>query len=166
MADWEFNGSVNFAPKKLQEEKFQEAKQLSEQIIDESSAEEFLQALDYLKYLNDDYDERLIDEEEYALSMLKSNEAIFKWITYPSNSQMHKQMFKELKDMEKDVAFNGGDVYEFVKKIDEFDAKIDEWNKDNEKYKIMCFAKYWFSYAPVIHEVKAIKYTEMYNGDE
>ena len=108
MADWEFNGSVNFAPKKLQEEKFQEAKQLSEQIIDESSAEEFLQALDYLKYLNDDYDERLIDEEEYALSMLKSNEAIFKWITYPSNSRMHKQMFKELKDMEKNVAFSRG----------------------------------------------------------
>lgn len=62
MADWEFDGSVNFAPKEYREEKFQEAKQLSEQIIDESSAEEFLQALDYLKYLNDDYDERLIDE--------------------------------------------------------------------------------------------------------
>ena len=166
MADWEFDGSVNFAPKELQKEKFQEAKQLSKQVIDESSAEEFLQALDYLKYLNDDYDERLIDEEEYALSMLKSNEAIFKWITYPSNSRMHKQMFKELKDMEKNVAFNGGDVYEFVKKIDEFNIKIDEWNKDNDRYDRMCFSRYWFSYAPVMHEVKAIKYTEMYNGDE
>ena len=31
MADWEFDGSVNFAPKELQKEKFQEAKQLSKQ---------------------------------------------------------------------------------------------------------------------------------------
>ena len=46
--------------------------------------------------------------------MLKSNEAIFKWITYPSNSRMHKQMFKELKDMEKNVAFNNGIVCSYT----------------------------------------------------
>lgn len=48
MANWEFDDSVDFAPPHYRKSKYQKVEQLSKQIINETTALEYLEAFEYV----------------------------------------------------------------------------------------------------------------------
>lgn len=146
--DWEFDGSVDFAPPNYRMEKYKECEKLGEKVKDEESAIEFLEAFHYVEYLADQYLneiknwQTLIGYEELSLSLLKSKEATFKWIVYPSQHKMWKQEFNYLRDMEKDV---GKDVSipTYMKYILKFNEKYSKINKENAELNYGRHTLYW-----------------------
>ena len=49
--NWEFDDSVDFAPPHYRKSKYQKVEQLSKQIINETTALEYLEAFEYVEYL-------------------------------------------------------------------------------------------------------------------
>ena len=102
--NWEFDDSVDFAPPYYRKSKYQKVEQLSKQIINEATALEYLEAFEYIEYLSKYHK---IDNlpmmcvcERIALNMLKTDEAIFKWITYPNRHKIWKQEFDYIRELE------------------------------------------------------------------
>ena len=104
--DWEFDGSVDFAPLPYREQKYKECRELGKLIEDEKTALEYLDAFHYVDYLAENhmneipfYNE-LVGYEEMALSFLKSKEALWKWIVYPAQHKIWKAQFDKLREEE------------------------------------------------------------------
>lgn len=105
--NWEFDDSVDFAPPHYRKSKYQKVEQLSKQIINEATALEYLEAFQYVAYLSKyhkiDNLPMMCVFQTIALSMLKSKEAIFKWIIYPSRHKIWKQEFDYIRELEQKV---------------------------------------------------------------
>ena len=97
MTNWEFDDSVDFAPPHYRKSKYQKVEQLGKQIINEATALEYLEAFEYVAYLSKyhkiDNLPMMCVFQTIALSMLKSKQAIFKWIIYPNRHKIWKQEF-------------------------------------------------------------------------
>jgi hypothetical protein len=138
--DWEFDGSVDFAPLPYRKSKYKNCKKLGEQIKDEETALEYLDAFHYVDYLAENhmneipcYNE-LVAYEEMALSMLKSKEALWKWIVYPAQHKIWKQSFDNLRAEEKKILNKEYDisVEEYIQKVKDFNTKVKEKNQENQ----------------------------------
>lgn len=146
--DWEFDGTVDFAPPNYRMEKYKECEELGKQIKDEESAIKYLEAFHYVDYLADkcideiDNWQTLIRYEELALSMLKSDVATFKWIVYPSQHKMWKEEFHYLRDAEKDVE-KSISTSTYMDEIYKFNKKYAKINKENDKYGYIGHTLYW-----------------------
>ena len=151
--DWEFDSSVDFAPKHYRMNKYKECEELGKQIKDETSAVAYLTAFQYIEYLSNNHLDEiynwqiLVGYEEMALSTIKSKEAIIKWIEYPSNHKLWKRGFDLLRDTEKKV-----DEYirtsTYVTAIFDFNERMERLNKEyakcpTKKYGTLSHTLYW-----------------------
>lgn len=138
--NWEFDDSVDFAPPHYRKSKYQKVEQLSKQIINETTALKYLEAFEYVKHLAKYHK---IDNlpmmcvcERIALNMLKSDEAIFKWIIYPNRCKIWKQEFDYIRELEQKVINKQLDMYVCFKKMQlKFDNKyINLYEKELSVY--------------------------------
>ena len=165
--DWEFDGSVDFAPPNYRMEKYKKCEELGKQVKDEESAIAFLEAFKYVDYLANNYLseiknwQTLIGYEEMSLSMLKSKEAIFKWVLYPSQHQMWKAEFNYLRGMEKYVE-TCIDICRYMEYILAFNEKYSKINKENDQYSYGKHTLYWVKDVVLkIHIREKLNFTHM-----
>lgn len=165
--DWEFDGSVDFAPPHYRKQKYEECEELGKQVVDEESAIKYLEAFKYIDYLANHYLneienwQTLIGYEELSLSLLKSKEGVFKWIVYPSQHQMWKEEFDYLRGMEKDVE-KSVDISTYMNYILTFNIKYQEINKMNKEFSYAGHSLYWVQDAILkIHIRQRLNYTHM-----
>ena len=134
--NWEFDDSVDFAPPHYRKSKYQKVEQLSKQIINEATALEYLEAFEYVAYLSKyhkiDNLPMMCVFQTIALSMLKSKEAIFKWITYPNRYRIWKQEFDYIRELEQKVIDKELDIDKYAKIIKSFNNKWTKMNEDNQ----------------------------------
>lgn len=159
--NWEFDGSVDFAPPHYRKSKYEEAKRLGRKINDEKSALKYLEAYEYIKYLAKTHQiDNIKDMQTYemiALSMLKSKEAIFKWITYPNQKRIWAYEFKHIRELEQKVINKQFDIDEFKQIIKDFNNKWKETNKKCKKYGFRNHTLYWIKDIILKSKIKEIK---------
>ena len=182
--DWEFDGSVDFAPPHYRLEKYKECENIGDKMLKEPTEEnalEYLQAFHYINYLADTYLNeiehwnKLVGCEEMALSLLESDEAIFKWITYPQQFKEWKQGFDKLRNTEKQVN-QSVSASVFKELIHQFNTKYKNINKQNNKYHFAGHSLYWIQSHKVKYLIRdlldfkdmdkksRIEYLEMYGA--
>lgn len=139
--DWEFDGSVDFAPLPYREKKYKECRELGKLIEDEKTALKYLDAFHYVDYLAENhmneipfYNE-LVGYEEMALSFLKSTEALWKWVVYPVQHKIWKAQFDKLREEEKDVISKEHhlSITEYIQKVKDFNEAVKNINEENKK---------------------------------
>lgn len=154
--DWEFDGSVDFAPPSYRMEKYKECEEAGTKMLNSKKEEDALAYLDIFKYidyladshLKEIYNwQKLVGFEEMALTLLKSREAIFKWVIYPQQFAMWKEEFNHLRELEKQVdkSISTSTYKELIK---QFNTKFKKINTQNHKYGFAKHTLYWVqSYA-------------------
>lgn len=156
--NWEFDDSVDFAPPHYRKSKYQKVEQLGKQIINEATALEYLEAFEYVEYLSKyhkiDNLPMMCVFQTIALSMLKSKEAIFKWIIYPNRHKIWKQEFDYIRELEQKVINKQLDIYRYAKIIKSFNNKWTIMNKDNQKYGFQNHTLYWIKNKQLKYKMK------------
>ena len=156
--NWEFDDSVDFAPPHYRKSKYQKVEQLSKQIINEATALEYLEAFEYIEYLSKyhkiDNLPMMCVYQIKALGMLKSKEAIFKWITYPSRHIMWKRQFHYIRELEKKVIDGQLDINRYAKIIKKFNNEWTKNNEDNKKYGFQPHTLYWVKNKQLKYKIK------------
>ena len=165
--DWEFDGSVDFAPYDYRIGKYKECKALGEKIEDEESALAYLKSFKYVDYLAENhmneitcYNE-LVGYEEMALSLIESKEAIYEWIVYPIQHKIWKENFDRLREEEKDVLNKDTDitVEQYIDKVVHFNnatKSINEANKKEYDVKHNSHNLYWVRDFMLKHEMRKL----------
>lgn len=160
MANWEFDGSVDFAPPHYRKSKYEEVERLGKQINNEATALEYLEAFDYIKYLAKHHKidnlPMMCTWETKALNMLKSKEAIFKWITYPNRHKIWKQEFDYIRELEQKVINKQLDIDKYANIIKGFNNKWAEKNKDNKEYGFRGHTLYWIQNGWLKNQMKGL----------
>ena len=182
--DWEFDGSVDFAPPKYRAEKYLECENIGKKMLEQQSEENALLFLDkfhYVSYLADNHLneiknwQQLVGFEEMALSLLQSDDATFKWIVYPQQASMWRIEFDKLRETEKEVG-KSISPSEFKELIYQFNTKYKKLNEQNKKYKHGKHTLYWIQSGLVKNKIRdlldfkdldkneKISYLEMYGA--
>lgn len=182
--DWEFDGSVDFAPPKYRAEKYIECENCGKKMLEQQSEESALSYLDkfhYVNYLADNHLneiknwQQLVGFEEMALSLLQSDDATFKWIVYPQQTSMWRMEFDKLRETEKKVG-KSVSPSEFKELIYQFNTKYKKLNEQNKKYKYGGHTLYWIQSGLVKNKIRElldfkdldksekISYLEMYGA--
>ena len=160
--DWEFDGSVDFAPPRYRQEKYEECKKLGAQIKDEKTALKFLKKFDYVKYLAIDCHhaneisnwEDLCNQYGKALLHLKSDKQKFIHITYPLQHRKWRTMFDYLRSKERDVLHKRYDMDKYMEEITTFNSILRDINTTCHKYNIIGHTLYWVQSGLLKNQIK------------
>ena len=164
MADWEFDGSVDFAPPHYRKEKYEEAERF--EITDEESAKEYINLMDYLHYLHGDdeyYDnqghnidnwEQMLQKEAQAWELIKDEEFIYRNITYDLHHKIWRAGFDYLRSLESPVIRGEISKKQYSIMITEFNNAMKPLNKHADKYGLIGHTLYWIQNRPLQVEMK------------
>ena len=159
MADWEFDGSVDFAPANYRKEKYEEAENF--EIKDEKTAMEYIGLMKYIRYLHGDdkylkcegHDidnfEEMVRKEKEAWKFITDEEFIFTEITYEKHHEIWEKGFKHLRSLEPEVIRGKISKEDYAKMIKDFNKSIEPLNKEAEKYHLIKHTPYWVYNIPL-----------------
>ena len=163
--DWEFDGSVNFAPYEYRMKKYEECEELGDKIKDEDTAVKYLKAFSYIDYLSSSHFNEipnwniLVGYEEMALSLLTSKEKVFEYVIYPQQHQEWKEKFDNLRDMESKVMKKETTmtIEEYQRQVLNFNKHVTLINKANKEIynsQLMPHNLYWVNNRILKHDMR------------
>lgn len=167
MADWEFNGEVDFCPPNYRKQKYEEAENFK--IKDEESAKKYIELMEYIHYLHGDDEywvsqghighnidnfELMVEKEQKAWNLIKDEDFIFRKITYKKHHQIWKKGFEELRELEPSVIRGEISKKDFAELIHKFNKSLESFNKEANKHNLISHTLYWVKSTPLKIDLK------------
>lgn len=162
MADWEFDGSVNFAPPQYRKQKYEEAENFH--VKDEETAKQYIELMKYIHYLhgdnpywvsqghkghNIDNYEQMLRKENEAWKLIQDEKFIFKNITYELHHKIWKAGFDYLRNLEPEVINNNISKKEYAIIIKKFNDTIKPLNQQAHEHGLIEHTPYWIKSQPL-----------------
>ena len=167
MADWEFNGEVDFCPPSYRKKKYEEAEQFN--ITDEETAKEYIDKMHYIHYLHgddpywkkqgqkghniDNYDIMLRKEAE-AWEQITDEKFIYKKITYGLHQKLWRAGFDYLRSLEPKVINGEISKKEYSILIKDFNNTMKPLNKQADEHGLINHTLYWIQSKPLEIDMK------------
>lgn len=167
MADWEFDGSVNFAPPHYRKTKYEEAENW--ELTDEESAKGYIKLMNYIHYLHGDDEywvsqghtahnidnfDKMVEKEQEAWKLITDEDFIFKEITYEEHHKIWEKGFQKLRNLEPEVINGEISKEDYAQMIKDFNKSMEPYNEEAEKHHLIKHTLYWVYHTPLKVDMK------------